>query len=141
MLRKGPNILSVCTFLAANVPLPEVLPKSDEDDSFFLFPFDEAGLYTDQTHALLLEWNCTEEQSRSLIQYLRDVLRSAETVELWCVWLVDGWDYEDRPVFRRASLAIDDLLPEHLRELDDKEVLDGAGRSTAYCLHITQAEE
>ncbi|MCD7887532.1 MAG: hypothetical protein LUG44_07950 [Clostridiales bacterium] len=64
--------MSVCTFLAANVLLPEVLPKGDED----------------------------------------------------------------RPVFRRAAVTIDDLLPEHLRELDDKEVLDGAGRSTAYCLSI-----
>ncbi|MCD8007609.1 MAG: hypothetical protein LUF68_01485, partial [Clostridiales bacterium] len=104
--------MSVCTFLTANIPLPEVLPRSDEDDSFFLFPFDEAGLYTDQTHALLLEWGCTEEQSSQLIQYLRDALCSAETVELWHVWLVDGWDYEARPVFRRAAVAIDDLLPE-----------------------------
>ncbi len=133
--------MSVCTFLATNVPLPEVLPKSDEDDSFFLFPFDEAGLYTNQKHALLPEWNCTEEQSHRLIQYLREALRSAETVELWHVWLVDGWDYEDRPVFRHASLAIDDLLPEHLRELDDKEVLERAGRSTAYCLSITKTRE
>lgn len=128
--------MSVCTFLAANVFLPEVLPKGDEDDSFFLFPFDEAGLYTNQKCALLLEWNCTEEQSRQLTQYLREALRSAETVELWHVWLVDGWDYEDRPVFRRAAATIDDLLPEHLRELDDKEVLDGMGRSTAYCLSV-----
>ncbi|MCD7927263.1 MAG: hypothetical protein LUF80_00115 [Oscillospiraceae bacterium] len=133
--------MSVCTFLAANIPLPEILPKDDEDDSFFLFPFDGAGLYTNQKHVLLLEWDCTEEQGSQLIQYLREALRSTEAVELWHVWLVDGWDYEDRPVFRRATLSINDLLPEHLRELDDKEVLDGAGCSTAYCLSITKTRK
>ena len=64
--------MSICTFLAANYPMPEAAPKKechcyinvdegtifdgDADDNFFLHNFEDVKDYTDKEYGVYLEW-------------------------------------------------------------------------------------
>ncbi len=152
--------MSVCTFLAADHTLPAVSPKQDypiviniddgtvsdgdADNNFSLYPFPDVSVYTDKSYGVRLEWNYTEGRAQRIIDYLRSALQHAEEIELWHIWLLGYWEYEERPVIHRRKVALADLKVDDLRELDaspiwntpDKRYPD---RPSFYCITITKS--
>ena len=79
--------MSVCVFIAANCPLPEVKPTEDyplhinidtnvvydggEDDNFFLLPFDDVNIYSEKKFGVYLELPLyTDGRARQIIDYI-----------------------------------------------------------------------
>ena len=96
--------MSVCTFIASDFPLKEVAPvrdypleinlddgemyDGDADDNYSLLSFTDVWEYTDKKYGVHLEWNyCTAGRAKQLIEYLKNALQDADSVELWRVWL------------------------------------------------------
>lgn len=151
--------MSVCTFLAADWPMEEVAPGTDypvfvnvddgavydggADDNFTLTEFREVSDYTDKQYAVCLEWRYTEGRAKQIIGYIRDVLRNTDCVELWHVWLLGWYEYEDRPVIHRQTLSVGELTPEHIKDLVESAIWNtpdkrNPERPSFYCLTITR---
>lgn len=146
--------MSVCSFFASDHPLPEVRPIRDHpfiinvdtgtvydggaDDNFSLLPFQSLASYTDKRFGVCLEWHFTEGRAEKVLQYIRQQLQNTDCIEFWHVWLMDYWEYEDRPVIHRYSASIDELTPEDIRELDSAESWNNLdkNRPSFYCLTI-----
>lgn len=149
--------MSVCTFLAADCPLETAAPSQEyplhidldsgtiddgrADDNYFLHPFPEAKTYTDKAHAVCLEWNYTPGGANRLIQYIKNALQRTDAVELWHVWLMDFWEFEDRPAIHRQTVAIDELTAGQLRDLDAAEIWNKPDRQyperpSFYCITV-----
>lgn len=124
--------MSVCTFIASDFPLKEAAPERDyplhinldngqtcdggTDDNYFLLPFGDAGDYTDKKYGVHLEWNYyTEGRAKRIIEYLKDALQNATSVEVWHVWLGGNDEFEDRPVIRRRTISVDELTADDIR--------------------------
>ena len=131
--------MSVCTFLASDYPMPETAPckdyplhvdidkgticDGDADDNFFLHSFESVKNYTDKEYGVSLEWaDYTEGRARLILDYIRDVLEHTDSVELWHVWLMDYYEYEDSPVTHKRTITLDDLTVEDIKEIDSLEV-------------------
>lgn len=148
--------MSVCTFIAADWPLPEFEPAEDyplhidldagtsydgdADDNYCLLRFDEVNCYTDKGYGVALEWAYyTEGRAKRIIDLVKTVLQHTDSVEIWRIWL----DSETRPIIKSASVAIADLKPEDIQEIDRQEVWDKSpvnfvkDQPTFYCLKIT----
>lgn len=110
--------MSVCTFIASDFPLTEVSPVQDypfeinldkgtmydggADDNYFLHFFQDVQNYTDKKNGVCLEWNYfTEGRAKQIIEYMKNVLQDTTSIELWHVWLMDYYEFEDRPVIHR----------------------------------------
>jgi hypothetical protein len=147
--------MSVCTFIAANCELPEkeypeeesfidldtktgTVYDGDSDDNYCLFNFDDVGSYSDLSHGVVLEWNyCTAGRAGQIIKYIEAALEKSERVELWTVWLMDYYEYEDRPVIKKQELSFSDLAPETILEFSEKDVWgNNKSRPTYYCLSV-----
>ena len=133
--------MSVCTFFASDYPMPEVEPcedyplyvdidkkmicDGDADDNFFLHSFESVKDYTDKEYGVSLEWAYyTEGRAKLLLDYIRDVLEHTNSVELWHVWLMDYYEYEERPVIQNRTIAFNDLTVEDIKEIDASKVWD-----------------
>lgn len=149
--------MSVCTFIASNSPLPSISPSKEypvyinidtgliddggADDNFFLLPFNDIDLYTNKEYGVYLEWNYTDARAENIINYLKEALKNDDTVELWHVWLIDYYEYEDRPIIYHSSITIDDLTTQDIKELDNENIWnnkDYPNRPSFYCLTITK---
>lgn len=105
--------MSVCTFLASDVPLEEWRPSQDDplcvnldgsaDDCFFSYPFSEVRTYTSKPFGVVLSWNGSERSARKIMEYIRMAIQKADSIELWHVWLTDYYEFEDRPFFASES--------------------------------------
>ena len=40
----------------------------------------------------------TEGRAKQIIEYMKNVLQDTTSIELWHVWLMDYYEFEDRPV-------------------------------------------
>lgn len=63
------------------------------------------------------------------------------SIELWHVWLMDYYEFEDRPVIHRQTVSIDELTTKHIKEIDDAEIWNTPdkmypNRPSFYCLEI-----
>lgn len=151
--------MSVCTFIAADIPLREVAPSQEypmhididngiiddggADDNFFLFSFSDVGDYTDKKYGVYLEWNYTDGRAEQILNYMRAVLKDTETIEFWHVWLMDYYEYEDSPVIHRRKISIQDMTIQEVRELDRAEIWNSPdkyipSRPSFYQLVITR---
>ena len=153
--------MSVCTFIASDFPLKEVAPvrdypleinlddgemyDGDADDNYSLLSFTDVWEYTDRKYGVHLEWNyCTAGRAKQLIEYLKNALQDADSVELWRVWLgvSDEFDdFEDSPVIHRQTISIDELTVKHIEEIDRSDVWNTPdkthpNRPSFYCLEI-----
>ena len=150
--------MSACTFIASDFPLKEVAPihdypyeiildngqiyDGDADDSYSLLPFADAWEYSDKKYAVYLQWSCcTEGRAKRLIEYLKNTLQNAASVELWRVWLGVSGEFEDSPVIHRQSISADELTAKHIEEIDRADVWNTPdkahpGRPSFYCLEI-----
>ena len=151
--------MSVCRLIAADIPLPEWAPSREypleinvdegtiydggADDNFFLHSFSYTEDYTGRAHGVSLEWNYTEGRAQQIIAYIRDALEETDTVDLWHVWLMDYYEFEERPFLHRQILSIHDLTPNHIKTLEEAETWNTPDkrypeRPSFYCLTITR---
>ena len=114
----------------------------DADDNYFLLPFADVREYSDKKNGVYLEWNYyTEGRAKQLIEYLKNALQNADSVELWRVWLGVSDEFEDSPVVHRRTISISDLTTKHIKEIDDAEIWNTPdkmypNRPSFYCLEI-----
>ena len=155
----GKKRMSVCTFIAADIPLEEVKPSKDypvhididngiiddggADDNFFLFSFSDVRDYADKKYGVYLEWNYTDGRAEQILKYLRRVLEKTELVELWHVWLMDYYEYEDSPVIHKRTVTIDEMTVQNIYELTHADIWNRPdkympARPSFYCLKITR---
>ena len=146
--------MSVCLFLAAACPMREVHPTKEypleinvdtgtiydgnADDNYHLYPFPDVDLYTAKTYGMQLEWAYyTEGRAWKLTEYIRELLKQTECVELWQVWL--GAD--DAKV-KTISVTSAELKPENIQMADQHELWtrpsDPFDTPTYYCLRISR---
>ena len=149
--------MSVCVFIAADCPLPEVRPTENyplhinidtnavydggEDDNFFLLPFDDVNIYCEKKFGAYLELPLyTDGRARQIIDYIKSALRQTESIELWNVWLLGYWEYDDRPYIHKKIVSINDLTVTDIKEINDAENWNNKdhNRPSFYCLEIVQ---
>ena len=156
-LKAGEKTMSVCTFIASDFPLTEVMPVPDHpleispdngtiyddgaEDNFSLRFFPDVSDYTDRKKGVCLEWRYTEDRAEQMIAYIKDALRHAASVELWHVWLTDYYEYEDRPVIHRQTVSVDELTAKQIRKIDEAEIWNAPDkrypdRPSFYCLEL-----
>ena len=149
--------MSVCTFIASDHPLTEAAPVRDyptkinidtgtiddggADDNYFLYLFEDVRDYTDKKYGVYLEWDYTEGRAKQLIAYMKNALQDTASIELWHVWLMDYYEWEDRPVIHKQTICIDELTAKHIREMDEAEIWNTPDkmypdRPSFYCLEI-----
>ena len=132
--------MSICTFIASNHPLPSVEPSQDypfeinldigtiydgdADDNFFLTPFRDVSFYTDKKYGVSLKWRYTCGRTKQLLRYINNALQNTDRVELWHVWLMDYYEYEDSPVIHSRTVSIEELTAKDITELDEAEVFN-----------------
>ncbi len=151
--------MSVCTFLASDCPLPEVVPTREypleinvdtgtiydggADDNFFLHSFRDVSDYTDKKYGVWLEWNYTDGRAERILKYIKEILEKVELVELWHVWLMDYFEYEDSPVIKKRTISIREVTIHDIKKLDDADIWNSPdkyipSRPSFYCLKISR---
>lgn len=149
--------MSVCTFIASDYPLPEVMPQKEyplminvdkgtiydggADDNFCLLPFVDVQRYTDKKYGVCLEWHYTDGRAKKLLEYIKNALEYDTSIEIWHVWLMGYYEYDERPAIQRCTVSFSDLTIDDLREIDDAEIWNtpdkrNPGRPSFYCLVI-----
>ena len=151
--------MSGCKFIASDFPLTEFAPSQDypleinvdnetiydggADDNYFLTSFLHVKDYTDRNYGVSLEWNYTDGRAKQIIEYIKTALHKSDRIEFWHVWLMDYYEFEDRPYIHRKTISIDELTAEHIKEIDDAVIWNGPDkmypeRPSFYCLTITR---
>ena len=151
--------MSVCKFIASDVPLIEFAPTQDyplhidvdngtiydggADDNYFLIPFANVMDYTDKNYGVSLEWNYTDGRAKQIIEYIRTSMQETDVIEFWHAWLMDYYEFEDRPFIHRKTVSIDDLTIAHIQEIDSSVIWNTPDkmypeRPSFYCLTITR---
>ena len=151
--------MSSCKFIASEMPLTEFAPLQDyplhinldddtiydggADDNYFLISFANVKDYTDKNYGVYLEWNYTDGRAKQIIEYIKTALQKSDSIEFWNVWLMDYYEYEDRPYIHRKAISIDELTIEHIKEIDNAVTWNTPDkmypeRPSFYCLTITR---
>ncbi len=151
--------MSACTLIAADFPLREAAPSRDypleinidkgiiydggADDNYFLNIFADVADYSDKKYAVSLDWHYTDGRARQIIAYIKEVLQETETVEFWHVWLMDYYEFEDRPYIHRKTISIDELTTENIKAIDESSIWNTPdrmypNRPSFYCLTVTR---
>ena len=146
--------MSVCTFIAADCPLKEAAPEKEyplhinidegtiedggADDNYFLYTFRDVSSYTDKKYGVCLEWHYTEGRAKQILAYIKAALEQTNVVELWHVWLMDYYEYDERPVIRKRKLTFAQLSVNDIKELNDAKIWNNAdcNRPSFYCLQV-----
>lgn len=147
--------MSNCVFIASDRPLPEVRAPKDypfhinldngtifdggADDNYNLLAFDEVDLYCKKKYGVYLELpQFTEGRARGIMDYIRAVLLQADCVEIWNVWLMGNWEYDDRPYIRKSTIHMEELTVDDMKEIINAENWDNKdkNRPSFYCLEI-----
>jgi hypothetical protein len=112
------------------------------EDNFALYTMNAPQDYCDKPYAVYLEWNYyTEERANRIIAYIKDILKKTDCVEIWNVWL----DY-DTPVVKTATISIEDLQPQDIKEIcecdpwDNESIINTVGPDTPiyHCFRIVR---
>lgn len=93
--------------------------------------------------SVCLEWNYTDGRAKHIIENMKTTLQKSSDVESWKVWLMDYYEYEDRPFVHRKTIAISELTTEHIKEIEDAVIWNTPDkmypqRPSFYCLTITR---
>lgn len=149
--------MSTCRFIASNAPLSEFEPSQEypyhinldtgviddggADDNYFLYNFKDVDLYTDKEYGVYLEWDYTEGRAKQIIEYIKNALQEKDNIEFWLVWLMDYYEYEERPFIHRKEISINDLTVDHIKEIDSANIWNKPDkmypdRPSFYCLTI-----
>ncbi|MBE6851956.1 MAG: hypothetical protein E7505_00570 [Ruminococcus sp.] len=151
--------MSACRFIASDMPLTEFAPlqnypvkididkgtinDGDADDNYFLILFENVKDYTDKNYGVYLEWDYTKGRAKQIIEYIRTALQKSDSIEFWHVWLMDYYEYEDRPFIHRKTISISELTTEHIEEINKAVIWNTPDkmytqRPSFYCLTITR---
>lgn len=151
--------MSDCTFIASNQPLVTFAPSKEypleinidtgsvydggADDNFFLHIFKDVDVYTDKKYGVFLEWDYTDGRAKNILNYIKDALENTNDIELWHVWLMDYYEYEERPIIHKYVTSINDFTIQDIKEIDDSKIWDKEDkmypdRSSFYCMTITK---
>jgi len=151
--------MSVCKFIASDASLSEVASRKDypleinidngtiydggADDNYFLLSFGAVSDYTNKKHAVYLEWNYTDGRAEQILEYIKENLKKTEEIELWHVWLMDYYEYEDSPVIHKRRISIKELTIRDIKEWDNAEIWNHPdkhlpGRPSFYCIKVGQ---
>lgn len=154
--------MSVCIFIASNSPLREVSPSKEyplhinvdegtiydggADDNFFLLNFEDVDSYTNKKYGVVLEWRYTDGRAKKVLEYIKQALEQEDTIEIWKVWLMDYYEYDERPVIHKRTIPFSDVTVEDLKNLDGSEIWNhpdkrNPGRPSFYCLTIRNGGE
>ena len=111
------------------------------DGNCFLHFFQDIQNYTEKKNGVYLEWHYTEEKAKQVIEYMKNALQNTPSIELWHVWFIDYYEFEDRPVIHRQTVSINELTTKHIKEIDDAEIWNTPdkmypNRPSFYCLEI-----
>lgn len=147
--------MSTCIFMAADSPLPEARPSKEyplhinvdtgtifdggADDNYSLLTFDEVDLYCKKKYGVYLELpQFTEGRVRQIMDYIRAALLQTDCVEIWNVWLMGYWEYDDRPYIRKRTIRMEELTIDDMKEIIKAENWDNKdkNRPSFYCLEI-----
>ena len=147
--------MSTCIFMAADSPLPEVRPSKEyplhinvdtatifdggADDNYSLLTFNEVDLYCKKKYGVYLELpQFTEGRVRQIMDYIRAALLQTGCVEIWNVWLMGYWEYDDRPYIRKRTIRMEELTIDDMKEIIKAENWDNKdkNRPSFYCLEI-----
>ena len=152
-------LLSVYTFIASNRPLPKVMPEKEyphifnidkgtfydggEDDNFYLLPFEDIQSYTDtdKKYSVCMELHYTDGRAKKILEYIKNALEYDTTIEIWHIWLMDYYEYDERPVIQKCTVPFSELTVDDIKEIDDAVIWNtpdkrNPGRPTFYCLAI-----
>ncbi len=153
------DCVSSFRFIASYMPLTEFAPSQDypvkididkgtiddggADDNYFLISFDSIKNYTDKDYGVYLEWDYTDGRAKQIIEYIRTALQKSVNIEFWKVWLMDYYEYEDRPYIHRKTISISELTTEHIKEINNAVIWNTPDkmypeRPSFYCLTITR---
>lgn len=104
------------------------------DDDFAIWTIEDGeSLAPAKPCRAYIEWLIgTEGRAEQVIGYLKEQLENTDEIELWHIWQ----DGTKRFAIQTRRIAIDDLRPADIIELDDREVY--AEPLTRYCLRITR---
>ena len=118
--------MSSCRFIASNMPLAEFAPSQEYPVKIDIDKgtIDDGG-------------------AKQIIDYIKNVLLKSESVEFWLVWLMDYYEYEDRPFVHRKTISIGDLTIDHIKEIDSADIWNtpdkmSPERPSFYCLTVTR---
>ena len=83
-------------------------------------------------------YNCT---NKSKLEYIKNALEYDTTIEIWHVWLMDYYEYDERPVIRKRTIPFSDLAIDDIKEIDNAQIWNtpdkgNPGRPSFYCLVI-----
>ena len=151
--------MSACRIIAADVPLAEVEPSQNDpleinidkgticdggaDDNYFLNTFANVQDYTKKKYGVSLEWQYTDGRAKQIIAYIKSALSKTDSVEFWLVWLMDCYEFEERPFIHKKTIPIDELDIEHIKEIDHAVIWNTPdkmypNRPSFYCLTVTR---
>ena len=144
--------MSNCTFIASNHKLLEKHPSKEypviinldkgiiddgnADDNFYLLDFKDVDLYTDKQYGVIIEWNYTDGRANKIIEYIKEALQYDSSIELWHVWLLDYYEYENRPIINKYRMPIEELTTIDIKELENYNIWNNSDRPNYYCLEI-----
>ena len=149
--------MSVCTFIASDRPLQETSPQRkypliinlDEgtvydggtDDNFYLRTFRDVQKYTDKKYGVYLEWHYTDGRAKKILEYIKNALDHEAAIEIWHVWLMDYYEYEESPVIQKCTVSFSDITIDDIKEIDNAEIWNkpdkrNPDRPSFYCLTI-----
>ena len=149
--------MSKCVFIASDCPLREVRPSqnyphhfnvntgviydSGADDDYFLLPFNEVDIYCKKKYGMSLELDrYTEGRAKQIIDYIKEALTQTDSVELWNVYLIGYWEFEDRPFIHKRTIRIDELTVADIQEINGAVNWNNKdkNRPSFYCIEITE---
>ena len=151
--------MSVCLFLASDMPLTEFAPSQDypleinidngtiydggADDNYFLNTFLSVGDYTNKKYGVYLEWNYTDGRANQIIEYIKTALQKSDPIEFWHVWLMDYYEYEDSPIVHKRKISVQEMTVKDIYELDNADIWNSPdknipSRPSFYRLIITR---
>lgn len=146
--------MSHCIMLAADVPIPEIDPPEEPnfalildgrnttdnagDDHYGLYPRVLFGNYTELPYAAELYLIYKPGRALRFFDDIRALLQKTDAVELWNLWLMDDWEWDDRPIMHHKSICIDALTPEAFHDFIELESFQTPQqeRPDCYCLRI-----
>lgn len=115
------------------------MTDGDYDDDFAIWEIDRSmeSVHTEKKYCASIEWGrCTAGRAARVIEYIRAQLKKSEEIELWHIWMNDGY------LARRESktIPIDALRSEDIVTLVESDVNKGEefGMLTQYRLVITK---
>ncbi len=63
----------------------------------------------------------TEGRAKQIIDYIKEALTQIDSIELWNVYLIGYWEFDDRPYIHKRTVHIDELTVSDIKEINEAE--------------------